>query len=486
MRLYEGALIEHDNERKRSRPVSSLHVQPIGDKQQTVPNLTGGKRKPSKYQIQQQLYRQQQSQQEQQNMRPVYHHKPTRARGGGGPPRKSYSPYDYIPGMEEEYGYGGDPSRKRSPYYRDKNGKVNRDEPEHLRAMMEEGIPVKQWIVLLVLLVVGLFQLRKTVLGPTANDKTSKKPPSARKTPIKCPKKAGKQKGKKNASAKSPAPRSVSKAQEKQQKRVNDESSPVKSEASRYAPTPTTTNVESGTALPEKESIAPKKDAAPPVEAKKAKTSKKKKNTPSQPVQSSKDENVAAEEEKQSQSPLIASANGAGITAVSCDGEVDGWQTVGQDTRSEPNTVKDVHEGPGAQNVVDEVIQQSAEENFAKSASGASNELAAPALVAGSAAKSMGNNEKKNGKAQKKKKNGTVNENGSVGTEPAMVEASSSPIPPPVASTDDDAALALKLQEEEERLAKALSLPTGEDSWAEVTPKKSRRRSNDPMVSAAH
>ncbi len=108
--------MEHDNERKRSRPVSSLHVQPIGDKQQTVPNLTGGQRKPSKYQIQQQLYRQQQSQQEQQNMRPVYHHKATRARGGGGPPRKSYSPYDYMPGME---GKSDKVSRKmlaRNPY----------------------------------------------------------------------------------------------------------------------------------------------------------------------------------------------------------------------------------------------------------------------------------------------------------------------------------------------------------------------------------
>lgn len=386
----------------------------------------------------------------------------------------------------EEYGYGGDPSRKRSPYYRDKNGKVNRDEPEHLRAMMEEGIPVKQWIVLLVLLVVGLFRLRKTVLGPTANDKTSKKPPSARKTPIKSPKKAGKQKGKKHASAKSPAPRSVSKAEEKQQKRVNDESSPVKNEASRSVPTPTMKVESAGTPLPEKESVAPKKDAAPPVEAKKTRTSKKKKNTPSQPIKSSKDENVAAEKEKQSQSPLIASASGTGITAVSCDGEVDGWQTVGQGTRSGPNTEKDVHEGPGAHDGVDEVIQQSAKENYAKTASGASNELAAPALVADSAVKSMGNNKKKNGKAKKKKKNGKVNENGSVGTEPAMVEASSSPIPPPVASTDDDAALALKLQEEEERLAKALSQPAGEDSWAEVTPKKSRRRSNDPMVSTAH
>lgn len=96
------AQTEHDNDRKRSRPVSSLYIQPTGDKQQTVPSLNGGKRKPSRLEIQQQLHRRQQlAQQEQNNMRFI-HRKPTRAQGGGGPPRKSYSPYAHlIPGITE-------------------------------------------------------------------------------------------------------------------------------------------------------------------------------------------------------------------------------------------------------------------------------------------------------------------------------------------------------------------------------------------------
>jgi hypothetical protein len=90
----------------------------------------------------------------------------------------------------------------------------------------------------------------------------------------------------------------------------------------------------------------------------------------------------------------------------------------------------------------------------------------------------MNRNAKKNGKA--KMKNRKVKKNGSTETDSAAEnEVSSAPI---VASIDDDAALALKLQEEEEKLAKAFSQQAGEDSWAEVTPKKSRRRSNDQTV----
>jgi len=38
--------------------------------------------------------------------------------------------------------------------------------PQHLKAMMEEGVPVKQWIILLVLLGAGVYQLRKALVGP--------------------------------------------------------------------------------------------------------------------------------------------------------------------------------------------------------------------------------------------------------------------------------------------------------------------------------
>lgn len=38
--------------------------------------------------------------------------------------------------------------------------------PNHLKAMMDDGVPVKQWIVLLLLLGAGAYQLRKAMLGP--------------------------------------------------------------------------------------------------------------------------------------------------------------------------------------------------------------------------------------------------------------------------------------------------------------------------------
>ena len=39
--------------------------------------------------------------------------------------------------------------------------------PHHLKAMMEDGVPVKQWIILLFLIGAGVYQLRKALVGPT-------------------------------------------------------------------------------------------------------------------------------------------------------------------------------------------------------------------------------------------------------------------------------------------------------------------------------
>jgi hypothetical protein len=44
---------------------------------------------------------------------------------------------------------------------------ITNSHPAHLRAMMEEGVPIKQWIILLVLLFAGLYQLRKVLVGST-------------------------------------------------------------------------------------------------------------------------------------------------------------------------------------------------------------------------------------------------------------------------------------------------------------------------------
>lgn len=39
--------------------------------------------------------------------------------------------------------------------------------PHHLKAMMEDGVPVKQWIILLFLIGAGVYQLRKALVGPS-------------------------------------------------------------------------------------------------------------------------------------------------------------------------------------------------------------------------------------------------------------------------------------------------------------------------------
>ena len=192
-------------ERKRSRPTSSLDVKvPSGAKLTRPPDRNDGKQQPS---------RPPQQQQPQRHIFP----RVTRARGGGGIPSRRYNFLSDLNGLSEEElrmalahdpelaaaaaaaGVDGDKSRKRSPYYRSRGGKVNSldEHPEHLRAMMEEGIPVKQWIILLLLLGAGLYQLRKAVLGPTT-EKNGKKTASPRKSQQKGPRKVGKQqKGKK-------------------------------------------------------------------------------------------------------------------------------------------------------------------------------------------------------------------------------------------------------------------------------------------------
>jgi len=50
--------------------------------------------------------------------------------------------------------------------------------PAHLKAMMDDGIPIKQWIILLVLIGAGVYQLRKALVGPTIpSAKKGRRPP---------------------------------------------------------------------------------------------------------------------------------------------------------------------------------------------------------------------------------------------------------------------------------------------------------------------
>jgi hypothetical protein len=156
---------------------------------------------------QQQAEQQQQQQQQQQQ----YYRRglTTRARGSSGPPPRRYDLSD-LEGMTEEQllqalyedpelataatkaaeesqqkpkrekrssvptsaPTGAKKSREGSRFYRGADGIAadSAEYPDHLKEMMDQGVPVVQWVVLLLIVVVGLWSLRKTLVGP---DKTS-------------------------------------------------------------------------------------------------------------------------------------------------------------------------------------------------------------------------------------------------------------------------------------------------------------------------
>ena len=124
----------------------------------------------------------------------------SRAQGGGGIPKRRYELPD-LAGMSEEEllkALYDDPELaaeaaaaaekiqkpKKSHTPRSSRPKQNRSVPvskradkypAHLKAMMDDGVPVKQWIIVLLLLAAGLYQLRKVLVGPTRTKNKTKR-----------------------------------------------------------------------------------------------------------------------------------------------------------------------------------------------------------------------------------------------------------------------------------------------------------------------
>jgi len=170
-------------ERKRARPASSLDVKVASDDGIVRPPVIKKKKKKK---------RQEHHAYEQNSV------KTTRARGGGGIPQTKFD-FSDLEGMTEEEimqalyddpklaaaaaaaaekmkksestKTNKPPKQQRSEnnggnnYKRSTTSRTVSSHPEHLRAMMEEGVPIKQWIVLLVLIGVGLYQLKKATFG---------------------------------------------------------------------------------------------------------------------------------------------------------------------------------------------------------------------------------------------------------------------------------------------------------------------------------
>lgn len=172
--------------RSSSVSVSSLDYKAKGRKSENLATTKPGKRKAPPQQVNEQ-------QQQQQHLRRVV---PTRARGSSGPPPRKYDLSD-LDTMDEEQiikAIYDDPElaaaaaakaaeqKKRPPTGPPTGARKSRDRqnrassgrskefseyPDHLREMMDGGVPVTQWIILVALLGVGLYHLIKLLQGPT-------------------------------------------------------------------------------------------------------------------------------------------------------------------------------------------------------------------------------------------------------------------------------------------------------------------------------
>jgi hypothetical protein len=415
-------------ERKRSRPTSSLDVK-VDRLKQTRP--------PSRSQQQQQQKKKNQNSGERKK---TYPRTTTRRGGGGIPPKFDFSD---LEGMSEEQlrmalaadpelaaaaaaaadnaNVGAKRKKTKNPYYRNKDGHVKsiHDYPAHLQSMMEEGIPVKQWFILLILLGAGLYQLRKSMSGPTLEK-------SLKKTPL--PKKASRKVGNKKGSKK------ISSSPLKQGDVLRSEEKPA----------PPLLEEELAALVNGKEELA-----APVTDATQAKAAKKKRKPTKQMVQP---EQTTKDESRQSSDGSSA----AGLVVdpsepldhVRDEPESVEWQTVGKGSAAETphkkNGSKVQHEPPLKNDVIREAPNATTVADVSKEE--------AEAVVKPT--------------RKKKKKNKVVNAS-------TLANATA----PEVVSTQDDEALALKLQQQEEKLAAADAHSLSEDVWAAVAPKKARRKS---------
>lgn len=203
---------------KRSRPssTSSLDYKPKRLPQEKLTTT-----KPTKSKMQQQ--QQPPSNQQQQFLQP--RRSPTRAQGGSGPPPRIYDfsgleDPDLAARASEGRGTTSPPVISREGNNRrsiDGSTKYINEYPEHLRELMDGGVPVTQWIILLVLLGSGFYQLRTILVG---SDKTTRVSALHHKTSEKGGKSKSKKLKKKNDKTKVAIPKSSSRSTSTENERI--------------------------------------------------------------------------------------------------------------------------------------------------------------------------------------------------------------------------------------------------------------------------
>jgi hypothetical protein len=393
------------------------------------------------------------------------------------------------------------PSSAQSGYKRSSDWALG-SQPDRLQAMREEGVPVKQWIVLLILLGFGIYQLRKA--------KSSSKTKKAEKTAVsrkssKLKAKKGKPPGSYQSSASPPRA---------------EQSSPIErelsmEEAHQTHPAPfdkkvaSLSNKKKSKARKQKPAVgAGKNDGSKPQEQQPAPPSEHPDTVSTDGSSSTTDAQQNEVQQNGAQhelqlTRLSALAENVNVDTSSAAEEDDGWKTVGtsnttkQKVKLEKNG-SDIKKAPSAQDTSVSNVDKTADDTEAAVAAGEEEELV-PEL-SGEMIEEVSVGSKVNGEATATslaaddvKKDGALKENVER-AEPSFVEA-------PVESsnkeedatitaneitvdsidlgpldTTDDEAIAKKLQLEEEKLAKHEEAKASFlDTWEEVPTKKKKR-----------
>lgn len=440
-----------------------------------------GKRKNP--QQQQQELEQQQQQQQLLNRRV----QPSRARGSSGPPPRKWDLTDLEGLTEDELlqvlqedpelaaaaqkAAQGPPTKAptgakkahRDRYYRSKDGSVKDTAavPNHMKELMDGGVPVIQWAILLVLLGAALFQLRSILGGASTTDK--KTVPSTRA--IAKGGKAAKKFKKKGATERT--------------KKVEETPYVEKSveETARLIETTSTTTTATTTTTSNQKKKTPGKKPTAALAKKQAPKKKKK-------VKANNGASLSKKEEQQE--PDLVSTDGETDKAAASlnipihteSAEDDGdWQTVTKSGTAEPvappSKAKEKKPVALVEDPMPELTEEAYKEPVAtksKTANGSSETKPKPAeekAAAFSTPSGLGANSDnppsdfetvKSNKNKKKKK------------KPLTKPAEESELD----STENDEALALRLQMQEENLAKGETDSTKEVVWEEVSTKKKK------------
>lgn len=313
--------------------------------------------------------------------------------------------------------------------------------PDHLRAMMDEGVPIKQWIILLVLLGAGLYQLRKVLVVGSSNNAKNKKLEKGSKAE-KPSRKGGKQKGKRKSSSSS-----SSFVKARSSAPVVVKSAP-KVEVSLVEEVPVAAAAAPKKAIKNKKKARNRQKNKPPaiaVETKKEETDALSHESPDS-ISTDGSSSTTGVEEQAAISPMSNKVESVIVEAID---ENDGWQTVGApvvETKAASKAVaKQVPVAANSPAQVPDVIEEM--ELAVEPTNG--KEVAAP---------TSGEQASKPGKKKKGKKKAASEET-------------------PGDTATDDEALAKQLQLQEEKIAEHEATKAQEDDvWEEVTIKKKKKR----------